>query len=265
MFDVTLITHSAVLVELDKHSFLFDYTFDGDDFGVYDDVPLLIFVSHGHEDHFSEDIFDIEHPDKHYIISNDIPVEFPSSIVTAMGPGETTTIGDVKVTTLPSNDAGVAYIVEAEGKTIYFAGDLNDWRREDANLKNINPNLIYTVDDGRGNTQKMKGDKLIELIKSNKANNPADHRTMMSYRAQVDKLEGMRLDLACVVVDPRLKSMSFNGLDYFLQKADADHILPIHWFGKYDMSARLKSWLASREDAKDKVLVPTHESETYEF
>ena len=36
-------------------------------------------------------------------------------------------IGSVQVETLKSNDEGVAFLVTAEGRTIYHAGDLNWW------------------------------------------------------------------------------------------------------------------------------------------
>mgnify|MGYP000382206809 FL=1 len=39
-------------------------------------------------------------------------------------------LGKVRIQTLKSTDAGVAFLVECEGRTIYHAGDLNWWHWE---------------------------------------------------------------------------------------------------------------------------------------
>ena len=51
--------------------------------------------------------------------------------VTSMKAHESLVYGDgdgaVRIRTLKSTDEGVAFLVEAEGKSIYHAGDLNWW------------------------------------------------------------------------------------------------------------------------------------------
>ena len=44
-----------------------------------------------------------------------------------MKPEEERSVDDICIRTLRSTDEGVAFLVSAEGKTIYHAGDLNDW------------------------------------------------------------------------------------------------------------------------------------------
>ncbi|MCD8027133.1 MAG: hypothetical protein LUF02_00375 [Erysipelotrichaceae bacterium] len=67
---VTHLYHSGTLIELKKHLLLFDY-YQGD-LKFNHDKPLYVFVSHSHDDHYNRQIFHIEHPDIHYILSNDI-------------------------------------------------------------------------------------------------------------------------------------------------------------------------------------------------
>ncbi|MGN1390825.1 MAG: MBL fold metallo-hydrolase, partial [Sharpea porci] len=126
---VQLITHSSVLVELKKHLLLFDYFGQGH-LNLKTNKPLYIFNSHAHSDHYAPAIFNIKHPKKKYILSNDIK---PQQDAFMMGPHESLDIDDLHIKTLFSTDQGVAFIVEVEDKKIYFAGDLNDWHWQEDN------------------------------------------------------------------------------------------------------------------------------------
>lgn len=122
---VTLVEHSCVLIELSHHSLLFD---------CYDTIPdidrnkpLYIFHSHGHYDHYNHKVFNIVHPDKHYILSDDI---YTKEDVLRVSPHHTYRIDGISIKTLFSTDLGVAFIIHCEGQVIYFAGDLNWWHWE---------------------------------------------------------------------------------------------------------------------------------------
>jgi len=124
-FKVTLITHSCVLVETDHHLLLFDATTSH--ITLNPDKPLTVLASHAHEDHYSGQIFNLNHPDITYVLSGDITTPRPHI---TMAPHETRGVNGLDITTLFSTDEGVACLVKADGYLIYFAGDLNDWRWE---------------------------------------------------------------------------------------------------------------------------------------
>lgn len=70
---VTYIYHSGFLVELENASLLFDY-YKGDIPNINPDLPLYVFSSHSHGDHFSKDIFNLAdiYPKVTFILSSDI-------------------------------------------------------------------------------------------------------------------------------------------------------------------------------------------------
>ena len=148
---VTYIHHSSFLVELDHMAMLFDY-FEGDIPAFGEGKPLVVFASHRHGDHFAPVIFELagKYPQVYYILSDDIwKKRVPDSLkeqTRFMGPGETLALffdasgrnsfcgegagePDLSVKTFRSTDEGVAFLIQAEGRTIYHAGDLRGNRR----------------------------------------------------------------------------------------------------------------------------------------
>lgn len=117
--------HSGCLIKLEHHQLLFDY-YQGT-LTLDPTMPLYIFVSHKHHDHFNLDIFNIQHPNITYILSSDIKQKYPAYYV---DPNQTYTIDDLHIQTLLSTDEGCAFVVEVENKTIYHAGDLHWWHWE---------------------------------------------------------------------------------------------------------------------------------------
>lgn len=109
---------------------------------------------------------------------------------------------DIKVQTLLSTDEGCAFIVEAENKTIYHSGDLHWWHWEG---------------EPKQNNQWQKE----------------------TYQQQINLINSP-VDLACVVVDQRQEESYLLGLQYFLNHVQANYILPIHYFGDYSISEKLK-------------------------
>ena len=215
---ITYIHHSAFLVELKTVALLFDYT-EGTLPKINDKMPLLVFASHRHGDHFSEKIFGLmkEHEKTRYILSDDIskgrlPAELSSEAV-FMKPGEKTGFcifkeglsgpvsgdkkGEVKIFTLRSTDEGVAFLV------IYHGGDLNNWRWEGE------------PDDW-------------------------NDRMAQQYSVEVDKLDGMDIDAAFLPLDPRQEKAFCLGFDEFMRKTRVNHVFPMHFWGDFSVIGRLK-------------------------
>ena len=111
--------------------------------------------------------------------------------------------GGITVKTLQSNDEGVAFLVKADDKVIYHAGDLNWWH--------WNGEPDFFNDD----------------IKR-------------SYTTEVDKLKGEKIDVAFVPADLRLEDKYFWAVDYFRKTVGADVIFPMHFWGRFDVCDLLR-------------------------
>lgn len=109
----------------------------------------------------------------------------------------------MKVKTLRSTDAGVAFLVKTCGKTIYHAGDLHNWKMEHVG----------------------------ELING---------KMERDYRHQIRKLEGEHINVAFVVLDPRLGAYTDLGLAYFMKNVEADYVFPMHMWQDYSAIEKYK-------------------------
>lgn len=221
---ITYIHHSSFLIELETMTLLFDYT-EGVLPEIRRDKPLLVFASHRHGDHYSEKVLDLirEYKGIRYIFSDDIwrsglPAEILGDI-TSMKPGQEQKFwfenegvlenplkdkeADIQVVTYRSTDEGVAFLIKAEGKTLYHAGDLNNWYWE---------------------------------------GEPADWNANMAkdYSAEIDKMKGMEIDVAFLPLDPRQEEAFCLGLDEFMRKVCVSHVFPMHLWGDFSVIAKLK-------------------------
>jgi L-ascorbate metabolism protein UlaG (beta-lactamase superfamily) len=57
-----------------------------------------------------------------------------------------------------------------------------------------------------------------------------------AYKAEIDKLRGETFDIAFVPVDPRLGKEYLWGLDYFMRRAAARAVFPMHLGNHYEIS-----------------------------
>lgn len=149
---VIFIHHSCFLVEVDDLVLIFDY-FGGDRVNGFHftgkipdyapDTKIYMFASHKHQDHFDMDIlrWSEKYTNIHYILSKDIRIS-PHFLqkhgidpgvrkkVTFVSANNHYEVDDLKIQTLLSTDAGVAFYVNVRGVSIFHAGDLNDWKME---------------------------------------------------------------------------------------------------------------------------------------
>lgn len=212
---VTYLSHSGFCVELETMNLLFDY-YEGK-IPVFDNnKKVFIFVSHKHADHYSWKIWDIrkQHPNVCYVISKDIPFsenarnrhgitnEDEKRILRAYG-NKQYEWEELNIITLKSTDEGVAYVVLAEGKYIYHAGDLNLWAWQG------------------------EPDEYNEKMKRN-------------YCGQIDKIKDISFELAFVPLDSRQEVYAYGGMDYFLEKVNAKHVFPMHMWKQYQMILQYK-------------------------
>lgn len=132
---LTYIFHSSFLLETERSILIFDYWMDPADV-MHDylntNKKVYVFASHFHEDHFIKEIFNWKESiqDITYILSKDILKQRRAQKEDAdvwMAKGATWEDEYLKVTATGSNDSGVSWVVETEGKTIFHAGDLCNW------------------------------------------------------------------------------------------------------------------------------------------
>lgn len=205
---VTYIDHSGFLVETDHSYLLFDY-WKGEIPSLSYEKELYIFSSHIHHDHYTKDIFRLENKCRKvcYVLSSDI--KRGSSFwkkaenVIFMKPHGKKTVDECRITTLTSTDEGVAFLVEVEGKVIYHAGDLHWW-------------------DWPGEPEEEN--KRMEVL----------------YKKELETLKPNQIDCAFVVLDPRQEESGALGMDYFMKKAGARYVFPMHCWEEYSIIKNYK-------------------------
>lgn len=204
---ITFIFHSSFAVELEKSVLIFDYYGEGRLPEIPAGKQVFFLNSHSHQDHFRWEILRLkeQYPNAVYILSRDIRVrkEEQQEWIHSVRAGMEYDFGELHIRTLRSTDMGVAFVVEAEGKRIYHAGDLNWWHWEGED-KAWNNNMAA------------------------------------NYKREIDKLTGETFDVAFVPLDPRLENAYYWGMKYFLEKVDVKAVYPMHCWEKYEVCERVK-------------------------
>ena len=228
---ITFIAHSGFLVEWEHFYTLFDY-WKGELPELDASRPLLVFASHSHEDHFDPRIFALleRYPLTRYYLSHDIRLtarrrealgvsdeafarvtSLRSNTVYATETADET----LTIRTIASTDEGCAFLLSAEGRLVYHAGDNNWWHWES---------------EGRQYCANMAA----------------------AYRRSIDRLSeavadeardcGMEpvIDAAMVPVDPRLKDAYGMGAEYLLERIAVRHLFPMHLWEKFDWIDRYR-------------------------
>lgn len=130
--DLYFLHHSGFMLELETMILVFDYYLDPlkrlEDRLEKTDKPVYFFVSHVHGDHFNRAIRKFEKRASGYFLNRDCHLALTDeSLLHEMDVGDTVNEGPLSVHMYGSTDAGGSYMVEAEGLTIFHAGDLNWW------------------------------------------------------------------------------------------------------------------------------------------
>lgn len=197
--NVTYIHHSGFLVETNSFYYIFDY-YTGTVPALDKSKKVIVFSSHAHADHYNPEIFSILSSmgmDFQAVLAKDIsPKKYPEgvSVIKAYA-NKTYEIENVKIETLQSTDAGVAFIVYDPEGTVYHSGDLNDWAW-DGEPKQYN--------------RQMTG----------------------SYRHEINKLANKKIDIAFAVLDPRQEKNYADGMLYLLKKVNISKVYPMHYWNQ---------------------------------
>lgn len=220
---VTYLEHSGFFLEWEDCIWIFDY-YRGELPKLNMTKPVFVFCSHSHSDHFNSEIFSLlrEHPQIHYIFSNEIRKKIRTMQRKAASDTEHETVPEITfltvrtdakmqdgsgnticIHTLASTDCGCAFVLEYKGRTIFHAGDLHWWT--------------------------WPGEP------------EADNRKMESdYKKEVEYLEKRAVDLAFTPLDPRQEEDYAKGMTYLLSRVQVHHVFPMHFWGDFSVMEQFK-------------------------
>lgn len=205
---ITYLNHSGFMAAVGDVLVIMDY-YPGDQRdpgmpGVLDDRSLdhyeqvVFFASHGHADHFDPAIYQWARDSRvSYVLGYDIP---QPHLGTRLAPGEKAVLGQVSAEAYGSTDAGVSFLIEVGGYTLFHAGDLNLWHwREESTIHEI-------------------------------------ERAERDFYTAVRPLEGRDIDVAFFPVDPRQGNLYDAGANYFVMAVKPHVLIPMHWQGRSDVA-----------------------------
>lgn len=215
------IFHSGFLLETERYILIFDYWMDpANVMKPYIDPSgskhIYVFASHFHEDHFTKEIFEWKNnnpfTDYTYILSKDILKRRRAKKEYAdvwMAKGAVWEDENIKVTATGSNDSGVSWIVETDGKTIFHAGDLCNWYARFL-ADGVPEGEIYSEEFG-------------EYI-----NPVAEEKRFLGELKDIHKITGT-FDLVMFPVDGRIGNGYTLGGRQFIERFKVGMFVPMHF------------------------------------
>lgn len=232
---IVYIGHSGFLVETERVCMLFDCIAHdaSEEVKAYhtgtlpelsQDKPIVVFVSHKHQDHYSTGIWELrkQYPAVFYVLGKDISLSAGyrkklgltdsdmGSVLRAYA-NQTYELPefDMKIETLKSTDQGVAYYVTVDGYTLYHAGDLHAW---------------YWEGEGKGYVKQMQN----------------------AFEKELQYLKDRVTDVAFLLLDPRMEENAYIGIDRYLETMKVKHTFPMHIWKQYGFIEQYKQ---DRKDA----------------
>lgn len=177
---------------------------------------LYVLASHVHADHFNPEVLTWKEvrSDIQYLFSKDILEGGKADLWDAcyLDKGNVWTDGVLEVEAFGSTDAGVSFLLRWDGKTIFHAGDLNNWHWKEEST---------------------------------------EEEVQEAERAYFDELDALarrtdRMDLVMFPVDPRLGEDYMLGAKQFVDKFRVDRFVPMHFDDAYDKANAFREYAESR-------------------
>lgn len=217
---VTHIYHSGFAVELPSCNLLFDWYTSALP-PLARDLPLVVFVSHSHYDHYDARIWRLakDFPQVTYVVDASVAPNAPAGLdVRAVRPNQDLSLTlpasgaqpdaltgaqpdanpvELRIRTLESNDEGVAFLASAQGRTLYFSGDLNSWQWD----------------------------------REAEKNEASDQFFRRELRRAANAWRHPHVDAAFVPVDPHLTD-PVAGLVAYMEELGADVVFPMHYWDR---------------------------------
>jgi L-ascorbate metabolism protein UlaG (beta-lactamase superfamily) len=216
--------HSGFLLCGDDFNMVIDY-FKGqaDVFGIIENhalnaaKPLYVLASHNHADHFNPSVLGwrLKSGDAPvYIFSGDITgIKTSGQKAVFIDAGEEYSDDIVRLKAFGSTDEGVSFYIEAGGKKVFHAGDLNNWHWDEESTPE-------------------------EVRESENA--------YLQELAAVAR-EVKNLDLAMFPLDIRLGGGYMRGAEQFLDAVKVKLFAPMHFWGRFDTLPPFKEHAEKRD------------------
>ena len=221
--DITYIYHSSFAVENENYILIFDFykipwiknnTFSMNEI-IDKDKTIIIFISHGHSDHFSSEIFKWDNGIRkiYYVISDDIDISDKKSNYYSIKEGDDIKIEDINVKAFGSSDLGVSFLIKMDDNTnIFHAGDLNWWKWS-----------------GETNEDQEYATNLFKRIVND-----------IKISTEEDKEQ---IDIAFFPVDPRLEENKYLGAMYFIENFAPKYLFPMHFWDKFAITKDFSEYI----------------------
>lgn len=182
----------------------------------------VVFVSHAHGDHFDPIVDTWRAEGRVSLVTG---FDIPSGGI-SMRPGDRIKLDGLTIEAFGSTDEGVSFLVNANGKRIYHAGDFNLWH--------------------------WRGESTAAEIKE----------ATDAFERVLDTLKGQKIDVAFFPVDPRLGSGYEEGAWIFVESICPSLIIPMHF--REDAKAALDFAAAvNTRNGKTRAKALTKPGETY--
>jgi len=229
---VTYLYNSGFTIETKNAFIIIDYyeSLNPIDLEQYKDKNIYVLVSHNHGDHYTKRIYDWnEEYNVRYILHDDInaPKDInPDYVIEDKIYHIDKTL---QVETFGSTDKGVSFLIYFDELILFHSGDLNWW-------------------------------------KWNSDSKDAQHHEEVSYKKEIKKLIGNKINIAFVPVDPRLEDNYDLGVKYFANKINAQVIIPMHFRNSLSQLKALdKNWLKIDTFSRFQLITEKDESFFYDF
>lgn len=237
---LTYIYHSGYAIETVDFTVIIDYYKDSSENkeeGVIDKLlkrssKLYVLSTHSHADHFNPKILKWKEFKKDivYIFSKDILDNNLAKSEDAVYLDKLETYKDshLSVQAFGSTDLGVSYLLQIKDKTIFHAGDLNNWHwNEESTEQEIKEAEDYY-------------ERELQLLAAN-----VKH-----------------IDLAMFPIDPRLGKDYMKGAEQFIDAIKVSILVPMHFDEAYSKAAAFES-IASAKGCR--FISWKHKGESIEF
>lgn len=231
--NLTYIFHSGFVLETEQSLIIFDFWLDPEHLmpGILGstDKPVYVFSSHFHEDHFTKEIFGWreQFPSLNftYILSKDILKRRRARREDAdvwMAKGAEWNDDNLRVRATGSNDSGVSWVIETEGKMIFHAGDLNNWYAK------------FLADENSPGTILSKEFMLVNPEK--------DEKRYLGELKDILKITD-HFDLVMFPIDGRIGNGYTRGGRQFIERFRVGMFVPMHFVASgYESAWRMKEF-----------------------
>lgn len=228
---LTYIFHSGFAIETERCVIIIDYWIDPTDTVkrlLQSGKPVYLLASHHHEDHFNREVFRWKrtNPNIKYLLARDILDTQRADADEAdvwFEKGDTWSDSNLQVRAFGSNDCGVSWMLNVEGKCIFHAGDLNNWYAKFL-------------------TDRYRGRKIFSFEFNSEIDPVEDER---QYLAELDDIAKVTtsFDVVMFPVDGRIGNGYMLGARQFLDRFQVRQLVPMHFvLSGFESAWRMKEY-----------------------